>query len=96
MCARDEPTKGWKVSIEAVLQCIELGFDITLDLIGSGEHLQSLEKKYCSNESIRFWGHRPIPRQLTTSMILVFCLRHLRPKVCPTLLSNIWRVVCVQ
>lgn len=48
--------KGWDIVIEAVLELINENKNITLDLLGDGDYLESLQKKYQFPGKINFHG----------------------------------------
>lgn len=64
MCARDEPTKGWRAAILGVLEATRNGAQVTLDLIGSGDHLASLQQEFSEHDSLSFLGAHPNPMSL--------------------------------
>lgn len=64
MCARDEPSKGWKIALDAVSQLLHKGYNIQFDLIGSGPYLDGLRAAYAEQPSIRFLGAHPRPMEV--------------------------------
>lgn len=63
MCARDEPSKGWEIALDAVSQLLHEGHNIQFDLIGSGPYLDGLQAAYTQHKSIRFLGAHPRPME---------------------------------
>jgi glycosyltransferase involved in cell wall biosynthesis len=64
MCARDEPSKGWKIALDAVGQLLHEGYNIKFDLLGSGPYLDGLRAAYAQHPSIRFLGAHPKPMEV--------------------------------
>lgn len=64
MCARDEPTKGWRAAILGVIEASRKGAEVTLDLIGYGDHLAALQKEFSEHDSLSFLGVHPNPISL--------------------------------